>query len=86
MEQILLFLAPVIEAYSGKLGGALQVIAIIGSLRLIIKPLMGLIEAYVAITPTKNDDLLPAKIMESKAYKSIIYILDWFASLKLPKK
>jgi hypothetical protein len=85
MEQMLMFLKPMIEAYSGQLGGAIQVIAIIGSLRLIIKPIMGLIEAYVAITPSKTDDLLPAKIKENKAYKMLVYLLDWFASLKLPK-
>jgi hypothetical protein len=85
MEQMLMFLKPMIEAYSGQLGGAIQVIAIIGSLRLVIKPVMGLIEAYVLITPSKEDDLLPAKIKENKAYKMLVYLLDWFASLKLPK-
>jgi len=85
MEQLLLFLKPIVEAYSGNLGGALQIIAIIGSLRLVIKPIMGLIEAYVAITPSKSDDLLPAKIMDNKIYKAVVYLLDWFASLKLPK-
>lgn len=85
MEQLLMFLKPIVEAYSGQLGGALQAIAIIGSLRLVVKPIMGLIEAYVLITPSKEDDLLPAKIKENKAYKSLVYLLDWFASLKLPK-
>lgn len=85
MEQLLMFLKPIVEAYSGQLGGAIQVLSIIGSLRLIIKPLMGLIEAYVLITPNKEDDLLPAKIKENKVYKSVVYLLDWFASLKLPK-
>lgn len=86
MEQILMFLKPMVEAYSGQLGGAIQIIAIIGSLRLIIKPIMGLIEAYVLITPNKEDDLLPVKIKDNKIYKSVVYLLDWFASLKLPKK
>jgi hypothetical protein len=86
MEQILMFLKPMIEAYSGQLGGAIQVITIIGSLRLLIKPVMGLIEAYVLITPSKEDDLFPAKIKDNKIYKSIVYLLDWLASLKLPKK
>lgn len=85
MEQLLMFIKPMIEAYSGQLGSAVQIISIIGSLRLIIKPVMGLIEAYVLITPDKKDDLLPAKIKENKIYKSVVYILDWFASLKLPK-
>jgi len=81
-----MFLKPMIEAYSGQLGGAVQIIAIIGSLRLLIKPIMGLIEAYVLITPNKEDDLLPAQIKGNKIYKSVAYLLDWLASLKLPKK
>lgn len=85
MEQLLMFLKPIVEAYSGQLGGAIQIITIIGSLRLLIKPLMGLIEAYVSITPSKKDDLLPAKIKENKTYKMVVYLLDWLASLKLPK-
>lgn len=86
MEQLLMFMKPIVEAYSGNMGGAIQVLVIIGSLRLVIKPIMGLIEAYVLITPSKKDDQLPAKIKENKIYKSVVYLLDWFASLKLPKK
>jgi hypothetical protein len=85
MEQILSFLAPILEAYSGQLGGAVQIITIIGSLRLLIKPLMGVLEAFVTITPSKADDLLPEKIKENKIYKSVVYLLDWLASLKLKK-
>jgi hypothetical protein len=85
MEQILSFLAPILEAYSGQLGGAIQIITIVGSLRLLIKPLMGVLEAFVTITPSKTDDLLPEKIKENKIYKSVVYLLDWLASLKLKK-
>jgi hypothetical protein len=85
MEQILAFLSPILEAYSGNLGGAVQIITIIGSLRLLIKPLMGLLEAFVTITPSKTDDLLPEKIKDNKVYKSVVYLLDWLASLKLKK-
>lgn len=85
MEQILLFLGPVMEAYLGKYGVAIQIVSVIGSLRLMIKPLMGVLEAYVLISPSKTDDLLPAKIKDNKIYKSVVYLLDWFASLKLKK-
>jgi hypothetical protein len=85
MEQILAFLSPILEAYSGSLGGAVQIITIIGSLRLLLKPLMGLLEAFVTITPSKTDDLLPEKIKDNKVYKSVVYLLDWLASLKLKK-
>lgn len=86
MEQLLLFLTPIIEAYAGNYGLAVQIISVVGSLRLFIKPIMSIIEAYVLITPNKEDDLLPAKIKENKIYKMLVYSLDWLASLKLPKK
>jgi hypothetical protein len=85
MEQILLFLGPLFEAYAGKYGAAVQAFSILGSLRFFIKPLMGLLEAYVAFTPSKADDLLPEQIKNNKVYKAIVYALDWFASLKFKK-
>lgn len=85
MEQLLLFIKPMIEAYAGNYGVAVQIISIVGSLRVVIKPAMGLIEAYVLITPSKDDDLLPEKIKANKVYKAIVYALDWFASIKLSK-
>lgn len=85
MEQILELLKPLIEVYAGKLGVAVQIISIVGTLRLAIKPIMSVVEAVVMITPSKSDDLLPEKIKQSKAYKTVVFVLDWFASIKLPK-
>ena len=85
MEQILELVRPLIEAYAGKLGGLVQIISIIGTLRLLIKPAMSLIEAVVLITPSKKDDKLPEEIRQSKAYKIVVFVLDWMASIKLPK-
>lgn len=83
MEQIFLFLKPMIEAYVGQFGPAIQIISIIGSLRLVIKPAMELFKAYVAITPSKSDDQLPGQFENSKVYKAVVFSLDWFASIKL---
>ena len=83
MEQMLLFFKPMIEAYAGQFGPAIQIISIIGSLRLVIKPAMELFKAYVAITPSKSDDHLPGKFENSKVYKAVVFSLDWFASIKL---
>jgi hypothetical protein len=62
------------------------VIMIMGSLRLVVKPVLELVKAIVLITPSKNDDELPAKIEKSGVYKAVIFVLDWFASIKPVKK
>jgi len=86
MEEILNMLKPLVELYSGKLGFLVQVISIVGSLRIAIKPIMELITAVVLITPSKSDDILPAKIKESKGYKTFVFLVDYLASIKLSKK
>jgi hypothetical protein len=86
MEELLNLVKPLIELYSGKLGFLVQAISIVGSLRIAIKPIVSLVTAVVLITPSKKDDLLPAKILESKGYKTFVFIVDYLASIKLPKK
>ena len=56
-----------------------------GALRLILKPVMVYIEQYVATTPDKADDEKVAKIKASKVYKVLCFVLDYTASVKLPK-
>jgi hypothetical protein len=87
MEQLLEFLKPIIEMYSGAFPPAvLAIFTIVGSLRLAIKPIMSLIQIYVDTTPSKDDDGIPAKIMENKIYKMVVSVIDWLTSIKLPKK
>ena len=86
MEELLGLLKPLIELYAGKLGIAVQIISIVGSLRLLLKPIMSVVSTVVLITPSKSDDLLPEKIMEHKAYKMFVFVVDYLASIKLPKK
>lgn len=85
MEQLLVFLQPLVELYGGKSGLLIQIITIIGSLRLFIKPIMSLIGAYVLFTPDKKDDLKYEQLEKGNTLKTIIYILDWFASIKIKK-
>jgi hypothetical protein len=65
---------------------AVTIIVVVGSLRIILKPVMELAKAIVQLTPSKADDELPAKVEASKAYKSVLFVLDWFASIKPIKK
>jgi hypothetical protein len=85
MEAVLAWIQPLIEAYSGNLGVAVQIISVLVALRIFIKPLFSLAQAYVDFTVTPTDNVKLQKILDSKAYKTIAYVLDWLASIKLPK-
>jgi hypothetical protein len=60
-------------------------LASIGLARLIFKPIMIGVEAYVSQSPSKSDDEKLAKVKANKFYKAFAFILDYAASIKLPK-
>jgi hypothetical protein len=64
---------------------AASVLVVIGVLRAIFKPIMTAIEAVVEATPTKKDDLALEKAKASKLYLAVVWFIDYFASVKLPK-
>lgn len=55
-------------------------------LRLINKPLFAFLNAVVLATPTPKDDEILVKVETSKAYTYFVFLLDYFASVKLPQK
>lgn len=59
---------------------------VMGSFRVVMKPLVALVQLIVKETPTPEDDKFVAKVMESKTYKTVCFVLDWVVSLKLPQK
>ena len=61
------------------------VLAIIGGMRVIFKPLMTYVESHVYATKTKADDKSLAKIKSSIWYKAFAFLLNYTASIKLPK-
>jgi len=61
------------------------VLLVIGGLRVVLKPLMVFIEQYVKGTPDTGDDAKLAAVESSKAYKVLVFILDYTASIKLNK-
>lgn len=85
MEAVLAYLGPVLEMAAGKYGLAAQILSYVAMARLFFKPVVSLAQAYVQVTPSVKDDEKLQKLMESKSYKSVAYLLDWFASLKLPQ-
>jgi hypothetical protein len=87
MELILDGLKSVLELYAGSLPAPiLGLILIIGSLRVILKPLFALAYAIASVTPDKKDDEAVKKIEEHKITKAIYFALDYIASVKLPPK
>jgi len=84
MEELLTM---VLNQYISQLPAWLvSILVVIGSLRVIVKPLVALIRAIVKETPSPKDDAWLAKVMASKVYKTVLFCLDWVASIKLPKK
>jgi len=86
METLLAFIQPLIEAYAGQFGIVVQIITIVGSLRVFVKPIMSLVGVVVVFTPSKKDDVWFANLQENKIFKAVIYCIDWFASIKIAPK
>jgi hypothetical protein len=87
MELILDGLKSVLELYAGAIPApVIGLILIIGSLRVVFKPLFALAHAIASVTPDTKDDEAIKKIEEHKITKAIAFALDYVASIKLPPK
>ncbi len=84
LETILEILRPVLEAYLGELGLFMQIVTIIGSARIIFKPLMTLLETIAEQTETPVDNEWLESFKDSKVYTVIIFIIDYILSIKKP--
>lgn len=63
----------------------LSILSVIGLLRLIMKPVMSILKAVAAETKTDKDDLIVEKIESSAVWKGLCWVIDYVASVKLPK-
>ena len=63
-----------------------MIFMVVGILRAIFKPLMSLLLSYVDATPSKVDNEMLEKFLNSKIYAGLVWALDYAASIKLPKK
>jgi len=61
-------------------------LAIIGALRVVNKPLFAFLHKLVEVTPTKRDDEVLEVVERSKAYRAFLWVLDFVASVKVPQK
>ena len=86
MEELGNLLKPLIEAYAGSFGPAVQLLAFIASTRLALKPLQLLekpLFELIKLTPTKSDDKLLEDVSSSKAWKTVKFFVDYLLSIKL---
>lgn len=79
MEQFILDLL----MQNPKLGA---VLSLVGVARVVFKPLMTLIQTWVDETANKKDDEWFKKLLESKYYKALVWVMDYLLSVKMPKK
>ena len=88
MELMLEGLKGVLEVYYSHLPSWLvSLLIIIGSLRVVLKPAFALLYAITSLTPDTKDEELVKKIESHKILKTLIFVLDWLASIKIgPKK
>lgn len=75
-------LSGLLAAYAGKYGWLVSVIAVIGTLRLCVKPIMLIAEAVVKATPSPQDDAAIANFERGAVYRWLLWCVDWIASIK----
>lgn len=60
-------------------------VMVIGTMRVVMKPLISLARAYVQSTANPADDKMLDTVEASPVMKGFLYVLDWFGSIKLVK-
>lgn len=86
MTELGKFIGPLLEAYAGDYGFAVQAVAYVGTFRLVFKPVMAGIEQAVKDTETQKDDEVLSKVQGNVIYKGAIFLVDLLASIKLKPK
>lgn len=61
------------------------VVAIIGTLRLLVKPVIAAAHSYAESTNSPKAEALIEKIENSKLLSTVFFVLDWFGSVKVRK-
>lgn len=84
-------LQPLLDLLGGSQGKLATAIVWIGALRLAAKPISGIIQMFMSRliifiqgTPELDDDAFLVRILQSKAYRFVAFIVDLIASVKLP--
>lgn len=85
VQTVLSIIAPYLESYSAQYPWLGNILSIMVTARLVMKPLMS---ALLQISKDTQFGFLKflEELSDSKVYKIVAYILDWVLSIKLPKK
>ena len=73
----------VLDGFAGKYGWVATVVLVVGTLRILLKPVMAAIENAVANDPGRTAAL--QKFEAGPVFKAISFVLDLGASIKLPQ-
>lgn len=80
-----------INLLQGDNGLPAQIVAWMGALRVPLKLVSGKVQdfltklvAYVQGTPELDDDLMLSRVLSSRWYRVLVFILDYAGSIKLP--
>lgn len=85
MDAILAALSPVFQGLMGQFGWLFQIITVLGTFRLVFKPLMTFLAAIAASNAIPAETKAYNAFMASPVYKWLSFALDYVASLKLPQ-
>lgn len=86
IETILQALASFIEGFASEYPWLAQIIMIVGTFRLFIKPIMTAIEEIVKLTPGTKDDEKLDEVKSHPAWYWFFFIIDWITSIKIKPK
>lgn len=76
-------IAQLIQSLADKAPWLVVALSVIGLLRVIFKPLMSIVQAITQYTKTTADDEWLEKFQDSKIYATIVWLLDFLASIKV---
>ena len=76
---------PYFDALSGKFGWLLTAVTIIGSLRILFKPIFAVAHNIADATTTTKDNEILDKVEQSKVTKAVCFALDWVGSIKVKR-
>jgi len=79
-------LIEIIQGFVTKYPVLSSIFMVMGILRAVFKPIFSLARTVVAATPSVKDDAVLDRVEGSKAYKAVLYVLDYIASIKIGAK
>ena len=86
LQRVAEFVLPWLMAGMEKWPFMATVVGIMGTARLVLKPIFSALPKFVDTTPWEWDNALLQKVLNSKAYPVVAWLFDYIASIKLPKK